>query len=57
MVEGSRDAAAWTSLAAPISNQRFQLVTLSGTARYLRLRLVDPAAQFPAFGNSELAIF
>ena len=57
MVEGSLDAAAWTSLAAPISNQRFQLVTLSGTARYLRLRLVDPAAQFPAFGNSELAIF
>jgi hypothetical protein len=32
-------------------------VTLSGTARYVRLRLGDPSAQFSAFGNSEVAIF
>ncbi len=56
-VEGSVDGAAWTPLAAPISNQRYQLVSLSGTARYVRLRLQDPMAQLPAYGNSEIAIF
>ena len=56
-VEGSVDGVAWTPLAAPISNQRYQLVALSGAARYVRLRLVDATAQLPAFGNSELAIF
>lgn len=56
-VEGSLDGASWTPLAAPIPNQRYQLVSLSGTARYVRLRLVDATAQFAAFGNSELAIF
>jgi hypothetical protein len=56
-VEGSPDGAAWTPLAAPVSNQRYQLVTLSGTARYVRLRLVDAGAQLSAFGNSEVAIF
>jgi hypothetical protein len=30
---------------------------LSGTARYVRLRLVDANAELPAFGNSEIAIF
>jgi hypothetical protein len=57
MVEGSLDGAAWTPLAAPISNRQYQLATLSGTARYVRLRLGDASAQFPAFGNSEIAIF
>ena len=56
-VEGSLDGATWTALAAAISNQPYQLVTLSGTARYVRLRLLDTSAQLPAFGNSELAIF
>ena len=56
-VEGSLDGTAWTPLAAAISNQQYQLVTLSGTARYVRLRLGDASAQFPGFGNSELAIF
>jgi hypothetical protein len=56
-VEGSLDATAWTPLAASISNQRYQLVALSGAARYVRLRLVDASAQFPALGNSEIAIF
>lgn len=56
-VEGSVDGTAWTPLAAPIANQRYQLVPLSGTARYVRLRLVDPSAQLAAFGNSEVAIF
>ena len=40
-VEGSLDAATWTPLAAPISSQPYQLVKLSGTARYVRLRLVE----------------
>jgi hypothetical protein len=56
-VEGSLDGSTWTPLAAPISNQQYQLVTLSGTAQYVRLRLLDASAQFPAFGNSEIAIF
>lgn len=57
VVEGSLDGAAWTPLAAPISNRQYQFVTLSGTARYVRLRLGDTSAQLPAFGNSEVAIF
>ncbi len=56
-VEGSLDAATWTSLAAAVSGQPYQLVTLSATARYVRLRLIDPAAQWATSGNSELAIF
>jgi hypothetical protein len=57
MVEGSLDGSIWTPLAAPISGQQYQVVTLSGTAQYVRLRLADPSAQFPAFGNGEVAIF
>jgi len=56
-VESSADGAAWSAQAGPISNQPYQVVPLSGTARYVRLRLVDPSAQFPAFGNSEIAIY
>jgi hypothetical protein len=56
-VEGSLDAVAWTPLAAPFSSQRYQLVALSGAARYVRLRLMDPTAQLAAFGNSEIAIY
>jgi hypothetical protein len=57
ILEGSLDSTAWTPLAAPISSQPYQVVTLSGTARYVRLRLVDAGAQFPGFGNSEVAIY
>jgi hypothetical protein len=57
MVEGSLDGTAWTSMSAPISNRRYQVVTLSATTRYVRFRLVDTSAQFPVFGNSEIAIF
>jgi hypothetical protein len=57
IVEGSLDGTAWTPLAAPISNRQYQLLTLSGTARYVRVRLIDASAQFLAFGNSEIAIF
>ena len=57
MVEGSLDGTSWTSLAAAVSNRPYQVVPLSGTARYVRLRLATDSAQFPAFGNSELAIF
>ncbi len=56
-VESSADGTTWTAQAEPISSQQYQLVPLSGTARYVRLRLVDPSAQLPAFGNSEIAIF
>ncbi|HVT08994.1 MAG TPA: discoidin domain-containing protein [Polyangia bacterium] len=56
-VEGSIDGAAWAPLAAPVQAKPYQLVSLSGTARFVRLRLADASAQFPAFGNSELAIF
>jgi hypothetical protein len=56
-IEGSSDGVAWTPLAAPISNQQYQLVTLAGTARYVRLRLMDATAQLPAYSNSEIAIF
>ena len=56
-VEGSLDGAAWTLLAAALSNQQYQVVPLSGSARYVRLRLSDSSGQFPAFGNSVIAIF
>ena len=57
VVEGSADGTTWTALAAPVSSQPYQLVPLSGTARYVRLRLADATAQLPAFGNSEIAIY
>ncbi len=57
VVEGSVDGTTWTALAGPVSGQPYQLLPLSGTARYVRLRLADATAQLPAFGNSELAIF
>ena len=56
-VEGSLDAATWTPLAAPIASKSYQLVALTGTARYVRVRLDDEMAQFGASGNSEIAIY
>jgi hypothetical protein len=56
-VEGSADGTTWSPLVATVAGQRYQLLKLSGTARYVRLRLADATAQFPAFGNSEIAIF
>jgi hypothetical protein len=36
----------------------FQTVTLNGSAaRFVRLRLSDPMAQWSAAGNSEVAVF
>jgi hypothetical protein len=57
VVEGSLDGTSWRPLATPTSSRQYQLVTLSGSARYVRLRLGDASAEFPAFGNSEVAIF
>jgi hypothetical protein len=57
IVEGSMDATTWTPLAAPTSSGQYQVVTLSGSARYVRLRLQDPMAQFGSFGNSEIGIY
>jgi hypothetical protein len=57
VVEGSTDATTWTPLAAPFTNAQYQVVSLTGTARYVRLRLQDPMAQLAAFGNSEIGIF
>jgi len=56
-VEGSSDGTTWTTLVASLPGRAYQLVKLSGMARYVRLRLLDATAQFPAFGNSEIAIF
>lgn len=56
-VEGSLDAATWTPLAAPIASKSHQLVALTGTARYVRVRRDDEMAQFGASGNSEIAIY
>jgi hypothetical protein len=56
-IEGSVDATAWTPLVATVATQQYQVVPLSGTARYVRLRLADATAQFPSFGNSEVAIY
>ena len=56
-VEGSSDGTTWTTLVGSLAGRAYQLVKLSGTARYVRLRLLDATAQFPAFGNSEIAIF
>jgi hypothetical protein len=56
IVEGSADGTTWTALAS-VTSQPYQFVSLSGTARYVRVRLLDPTAQFSAFGNSELAIY
>jgi hypothetical protein len=55
-VEGSLDAADWTTLAIATATP-YSLVSISGTARYVRLRLNDPKAQLPSVGNSEIAIF
>ena len=55
-VEGSLDATTWTTLGLATSSP-YSLIDLSGTARYVRLRLDDPNAQLSAGGNSEIAIF
>jgi hypothetical protein len=55
-VEGSLDAASWTTLALQTATP-YSVLSLSGTARYVRVRLDDPNAQLPGSGNSELAIF
>src|SRR5262249_47376037 len=54
-VEGSMDATTWAPLGL-VSSTPYTLVPLSGSARYVRLRLNDPMAQLPAGGNGELAI-
>ena len=55
-VEGSLDATTWAPIAAAPATP-YSVVTLTGSARYVRLRLVDPNAQLPSLGNSEIAIF
>jgi len=55
-IEGSMDATTWSPIGI-LPSTPYSLVPLSGSARYVRLRLVDPMGQLPATGNSELAIF
>lgn len=55
-IEGSLDATTWTPLGTAPA-KAYSVVSLSGSARYVRLRLDDPSAQLPAIGNSEIAIF
>ncbi|MDB4970362.1 MAG: hypothetical protein JWN44_6051 [Myxococcales bacterium] len=56
LVETSDDMTSWT-LQQTLKGQAYQTTTLAGAARYLRLRLSDPMAQFGGAGNSEIAIF
>jgi len=55
-IEGSLDATTWAPLGL-LPSTPYTLVPLSGSARYVRVRLNDPTAQLPAGGNGELAIF
>jgi hypothetical protein len=56
VVETSDDLASWTS-AATVPAKPYQLVPLSATARFVRLRLSDPSAQWNGGGNGEIAVF
>ena len=56
IVETSDDLATWTT-AATVPANPYQMVPLGVTARFVRLRLSDPNAQWNGGGNGELAVF
>ena len=57
IVETGDDLMTWTAQAT-VPAKPFQTVTLNGSAaRFVRLRLSDPMAQWSAAGNSEVAVF
>ncbi|MGZ3429983.1 MAG: hypothetical protein ACXVCV_25205 [Polyangia bacterium] len=57
IVETSDDLVTWT-MAATLPAKPFQTLTMSGAAaRFVRLRLSDPNAQWSGSGNGEIAIY
>lgn len=56
LVETSDDLMSWT-LQQTLAVQPYQTAPLTGAARFVRLRLSDPKAQFSGGGNGELAIY
>jgi hypothetical protein len=56
LVETSDDLTAWT-IQATMPVKPFQTATLNGAARFVRLRLSDPTAQWSAAANGEVAIY
>jgi len=56
VVETSDDLATWTA-AATVPAKPYQLVPLTATARFVRLRLSDANAQWNGGGNGEIALF
>lgn len=56
LVETSDDMMSWT-VQQTLKTQPYQTVPLTGSARFLRLRLSDPNAQFTGSGNGEIAVY
>jgi len=56
IVETSDDLMTW-SIQTTLPAKPYQTATLSATARFVRLRLTDPMAQWSGAGNGEVAIF
>jgi hypothetical protein len=57
IVETSDDLMTWTAVAT-LPAKPFQTLPLSGgAARFVRLRLSDPMAQWSGSGNGEIAIY
>jgi len=56
IVETSDDLMSWT-VQATVPASPYQVVPLTATAQFVRLRLTDPTAQWSAAGNGEVAIF
>ncbi|HWE31482.1 MAG TPA: hypothetical protein VHB97_25950 [Polyangia bacterium] len=56
IVETSDDLNAWTT-AATLPAKPYQTTALNATARFVRLRLSDPNAQWNGGGNGEVAVF
>jgi len=56
IVETGDDLMTWTTQAT-LPAKPYQTTTLTGTARFVRLRLSDPMAQWSASGNGEIGVF
>ena len=56
LVETSDDMTSWLTQAT-LSAKPYQTHALTGSARYVRLRLSDPMAQFSGGGNGEVAVY
>ena len=56
LVETSDDLMTWT-IQSTLPAKPYQTATLGATARFVRLRLSDPNAQWSGGGNGEIAVF